>query len=87
MNKKTWKESHLDFLDFFYKKEAEAWKEEHDDRKLFSNTYYLVREAILSLDDEPHVSVRVAMNRYIDLEYQMLDEIRNRFAEMGVNVK
>lgn len=84
---KTWKKLHLEFLDLFYKKEAEAWKEEHDDRRLFSNTYYHLREAILSLDDEPHVAVKVAMNRYIDLEYAMLDEIKNTFEEMGVKVK
>ena len=84
---KTWKEVHLEFLATFYEKEAVAWKEEHDDRRLFSNIYYHLREAILSLDDEPHVVVKVAMNHYIDLEYELLNEIKDRFKRMGVKVK
>ena len=81
---KTWKEQQLDYLEHFYKKDAEAWKEEHDDRRIFSKTYYMLHEAIESLDDNPHVIVRVAMNRYIDSDYEMMDEIINRFKEMGL---
>lgn len=84
---KTWKEQHLSYLEDFYKKAAEAWKEEHDDRRIFSNTYYMLHEAIESLDDNPHVSVRVAMNRYIDSDYEMMDDIIKRFEELGVKVK
>ena len=78
---KNWKETHLNYIDMFYKEDAEAWKEEHDDRRLFSNIYYHMREAILSLEDEPHIAVKVAMNRYLDDEIRVLEEIQCRFKE------
>lgn len=84
---KTWKKTNLDYLERFYKKAAEAWKEEHDDRRMLSNIYYMLHEAIESLDDDPHIIVRVAMNRHLNSRYDMMNEIKKRFAEMGLYVK
>ena len=81
MAKRTWKEMYLNYLETFYGSDAELWKEEHDDRRFFSNMYYHLREAILSLEDEPQLAVKVAMNRYIDDEVKVLEEIQCRFKE------
>lgn len=77
--KQPWKERTLNYIDFMYKEKAEAWKDKHDDRKLFSNTYYTIRDAILSLEDEPHNFVCVAMNRSIKEDYETMNRILKHF--------
>lgn len=50
-----------------------------DDRRIFIRTYQQIYEAIESLPDNPPSVVMVAMNRYIQGERQMMDEIIRRF--------
>lgn len=75
---KTWKETMLDYIDAFYMEKAEEWKKESDDRKLYSNIVIMTREGIESLDDNPHVSVCIAMDDYLRRTYKRLDEIYER---------
>ena len=78
MENKTWKSEKLDFLKFRYEKKAEEWKERHDDRRLFSNTYYLIITAIETLPEEPNNYVCVAMNAMIKKDREILDSIMKR---------
>ena len=77
--KATWKEWKLYYMDHFYKRYAEKWVNERDDRKLLSNMYYLLVEAVKSLDDEPNNMVCVAMNKYLDEEQQIMNDIIKHF--------
>ena len=81
MENKTWKSFKLDFLKFKYEKKAEEWKDCHDDRRLFSNTYYQIIEAIETLPEEPVSYIAVAMNNEIQKDREMLDRILTRFAQ------
>lgn len=74
-NNKSWKERERDYFSFMYGDLAEDWKDEIDDRKLFSNTYFMIMEAINSLDDDPNPYVKVAMNRMLEADNCMLDRI------------
>ena len=76
-NNKSWKERELDYFSFMYGDLAEYWKDETDDRRLFSSTYFAIMEAIKSLDDNPVTYVRVAMNRMLEADKCMLDRILN----------
>lgn len=78
-NNKSWKERERDYFSFMYGDLAEDWKVEKDDRKLFSNTYFMIMEAINSLDDDPNPYVKVAMNRMLEADKCMLDRIMNFF--------
>lgn len=77
----TWKEQKLDYLDNWYRPKAEEWKEMHDDRRLFSNMYYQMREAIESLGDNPHLYVKVAMNDKISSDIEIMDRIKEHFKD------
>ena len=81
MENKTWKSFKLDFLKFKYEKKAKKWKDCHDDRRLFSNTYYQIIEAIETLPEEPVSYIAVAMNNEIQKDREMLDRIVTRFAQ------
>lgn len=81
MENKTWKSFKLDFLKFKYEKKAEEWKDCHDDRRIFSNTYYQIIEAIETLPEEPVSYIAVAMNNEIQKDREMLDRIIKRFAQ------
>lgn len=78
-NNKSWKDRKRDYFSFMYGDVAEDWKDEKDDRKLFSNTYFMIMEAINSLDDDPNPYVKVAMNRMLEADKSMLDRILNFF--------
>ena len=80
MENKTWRTFKMDFLKFKYEKKAEEWKGCHDDRRLFSNTYYQIIKAIESLPEEPVPYIAVAMNNEITKDREMLDKIAERFA-------
>ena len=80
---KTWKELHLEFLKLFYEENAEKWRDQHDDRRVYSNTYYMLVEAIKSLDDEPNNFVKVAMNHHMNDELAMIDRINHFFENRG----
>ena len=80
MENKTWKSAKLEFLKYKYEKKAEEWKEYHDDRRLFSNTYYQIITAIETLPEEPNNYVCVAMNNAIKEDREVLDRIMKRCA-------
>ena len=71
----------MEYLKFKYEKKAEEWKDCHDDRRLFSNTYYQIIEAIETLPEEPNAYIAVAMNNEIAKDREMLDGIMDRFAQ------
>lgn len=81
MENKTWKTLKMDYLKFKYEKQAEEWKDCHDDRRLFSNAYYQIVEAIETLPEEPVPYIAVAMNNEIAKDREMLDRIAKRFAK------
>lgn len=74
----SWRERTLYFLER-YEENAERWKDEHDDRKVFHNIYKNLVEAIKSLPEEPHVMVKVAMNKCITEHEQTLNDIQKHF--------
>ena len=76
---KTWKAQNLDYLETFFGELAEAWKDEKDDRRVFSNSYFHIVEAIKTLDDNPHVYVRCAKNHMMNEEIEQLERIKERF--------
>lgn len=80
MKNDTWKTAKMEFLKFKYEKKAEEWKEYHDDRRVYSNTYYQIIKAIETLPEEPNNYVCVAMNNEINKDREMLDRIMKKFA-------
>lgn len=77
--RETWKSVKKEYLAYFYGKKAEEWKDERDDRKVFSNIYYQIIEAIDSLDDEPKPYVCVALDNHIKEDEEMLRRILKHF--------
>ena len=77
--KKTWKEAKIDYLEFFFKKDAERWEPMSDDRRLFHNMYNQIMEAINSLPNKPNNYVCVALNRLIGEDIKTMKEIQERF--------
>ena len=79
---KSWKQIHLDYIHFKYRAKAEEWLKleyVHDDRLVFCNVYRLMEEALNSLPEEPNNYVCVAMNRKMESDRQMLEEILDVF--------
>lgn len=76
---KTWKQHRISHHKFMYEDKAKRFAGHHDDRQLFINTYNMILEALESLDDEPTTLVKVAMNHQISSEYEVMDEIIERF--------
>lgn len=74
----SWRDMKLYFLET-YEEDAKRWENESDDRKLFSNVYKNLVEAIESLPAEPHCMVCVAMNNYIGEKKAILNDIRKHF--------
>lgn len=81
MKKQTYKEQKLDYMKWLYQKKAIAWMNEHDDRKIYSNIYFMIVEAIQSLPDEPDNYVAVAMNKAIREDMELLDRIAAKFQD------
>lgn len=79
----TWKSLKLEVLKMKYGKTVKTWSgifpQVTDDRMVFINIYNQLMEAVNSLQDDPHVAVCVAMNRYIDEECKVLNSIRKNF--------
>lgn len=71
---------HIQALTIKYGKNAEKWKTEHDDRKLYSNIYYQLVEAYESVENAP-IFVQVAVNEKAEKSRKVLDEIEQRFKE------
>lgn len=80
---KDWKSLKLEVLKMKYGKTVARWSsispQVTDDRMVFINIYNQLMEAVNSLQDNPHVAVCVAMNRYIAEECKVLNSIRNNF--------
>lgn len=71
--------SKIDYLKFKYEKKAIQWKNENDDRKLFSNIYFQIMEALEELKECNNNWVICAINKQIRDEQKILDNILNRF--------
>ena len=78
-SKRSWRQRRIDSLNYNYGVYAERWTDKHDDRKVFSNIYFMVLEALESLPEEPNNLVCVAMHKQIDEERKVLDEIKQRY--------
>lgn len=79
MNNKTWKQKKIEFVKHFYGDKVEAWKDEHDDRRLYVNIYNMIIEALETLPEEPNNYICVAINREIAKDRETMDEIREHF--------
>lgn len=69
----------IEFIKFRYEEKAIEWENEHDDRKLFSNLYYMIINALESIIDCENVYVKVAINNAISEDIKRMDNILNRF--------
>lgn len=79
MKEKTSSQIHIDFLRRRYGKKAEAWKGAHDDRKLFSNIYFMLIEAYEAVDGIEASYVITSLNRTCREEQEVLDRIAEVF--------
>ena len=79
----TWKSLKLKALKMKYGKTVKTWSgifpQATDGRRVFINIYNQLMEAVNSLQDDPHVAVCVAMNRYIDEKCEVLNCLYKRF--------
>lgn len=83
-NERSWKERELDYMNYFYGDLARKFdnKGYNDDRQLYANLYNQLIEAISSLRKNPHVTVCVAMNQYLDkIRTEYLDPIKKKYNE------
>ena len=62
-----------------YKKNADAWKDEHDDRKIYSNTYYMLAEAVEEMRQIENQYIIYAFYKQFTQDKAMLDEIEQTF--------
>lgn len=62
-----------------YKKNAEAWKDAYDDRKIYSNTYYMLVEAVEEMKQIENQYIICAFYKQFAYDKAMLDEIEQRF--------
>jgi len=76
---KSWKEFTIDSMRFDYGLHAELFADEHDDRRLFTNMYNQIMEAVECLPDNPPAFVCVAMNHKIDESRGTMDAILDRY--------
>lgn len=81
-SERSWKAKQLARLAYAYGPTAEYFEsqEAEDDRNLMVNTYRMCVEAVESLDEDPATLVRVAMNRLLKEDCEIMDEIIRRFA-------
>ena len=71
----------MDHMRWDYGLYAEKWEDEHDDRKVFSNTYYQIIEALESLPAEPPSWVCVAVIDKIKEDEESLDRILGKYRD------
>ena len=79
-NEMTWKEQKLDYIRFMFEEKAILWKDEHDDRRLYSNRYFQIKEALES-HDEPNLYVSVAMNNELNKDIATMKRILEHFKD------
>ena len=76
---KTWREKTIDSLRWDYGLYAELWEKENDDRKLFSNMYYQMVEAVEELPPEPCAWTCVAIHNKMDEAAETMLEIIDKY--------
>lgn len=64
-----------------YGERAEQWKDEKDDRKLFSNMYYLILEGLQALEGIDNTFVRSAVLTKYREDRATMDRIAERFVQ------
>ena len=69
----------LDYLQMRYERKAIDWENEHNDKRVMSNTYFMIVEALESLPDEPNNFVKVAMHDHISQHEELMDRIIRKF--------
>ena len=63
----------------YYKKNAEAWKDSYDDRRIYSNTYYMLVEAVEEMKQIENQYILYAFYKQFTKDKSMLDAIEKRF--------
>lgn len=80
----TWKEKKLDYMTFIYGDYAKKYDNEYgDDRQLFVNMYNMIIEALGSLEDEPNLFVKCAVDKEINEYLKTMDRIARHFDRYG----
>ena len=69
----------VELLKLLYGEKAEQWKNELDDRKLFSNIYYILLEALQTASTIDNTFIRNAVSVRFREERATLDRILERF--------
>lgn len=79
--KMTWKQDKLDYMEFMFGKYFEEFVQGDytDDRRVFVNTYKMIVEALQTLEDEPKVFIKCAINHAMDEDINLLKDILERF--------
>ena len=76
----TWKEQKLDYMMFRYSDLAKKFDNGYgDDRQLFVNTFNMIVEALESLEDEPNIYIKCAVNKAIAEDIAVLNKIEKHF--------
>ena len=78
---KSFREFNIDRIRWDYGMYAEMWEQEHDDRRVFSNTYYQIIEALESLPAEPPAWVCVAVIDKMKQDEERLDHILGKYRD------
>lgn len=78
---KTWKEKQIDSLRFDFGLYAERWENTHDDRRVMSNTYFMLIEGLESLPANPPAWVCVAIRKTLQEEESRMKNVIRRYQE------
>lgn len=71
----------VELLKLLYGEKAEQWKNERDDRKLFSNMYYILLEALQIACTIDNTFIRNAVMVQFREDRATLDRILERFED------
>lgn len=82
MSNKTWKQIMLDYLQMHYERKAIDWENEHNDKRIMSNTYFMIVEALESLPDEPHNYIKVSIHAHMNESEELMDRIIKKFERL-----
>ena len=69
----------IELLEFIYGEKAEQWANELDDRKIFSNIYYMLLEALQIAEKIDNAFIRNAVMVKFREERATMDRIMERF--------
>lgn len=81
MNAQTWKEFKLDYMHYFFAEKYDEWvnADVHDDRRVFTNMYRMIINALNQLPDEPDNYICVAMNKSMHEDIDVMKRIMRHF--------